>query len=282
MRPFCILCDYSGQMTPFYPQQDIVKCPECGLVFFYNRGNSLDPRDLYTTEYFHGAEYLDYPRAKQALQKTFAARVTELRKHKSEGRLFEIGAAYGFFLELAREHWQVSGIDVAHGAVEYAQKQLNLSVEHGEFLDLRDEHASYDIICMWDTIEHLANPIAYIEKANRWLRPGGILAVTTGDVGSIVARARKQHWRLIHPPTHLYYFSRETITQAFERFEMEIIHFSHVGYYRGLKAIIHGLFGTQEKQRHWLDQFLAKGGAAGIPVYLNLYDIMFVVAQKPE
>ena len=267
-------------MIPVYPQEGIEKCSECGLVFFRIK-DPFNPKELYTDEYFHGAEYLDYPRAKRALQKTFAARVRHLRKHKSEGRLFEIGAAYGFFLELAREHWQVRGIDIAQDAVEYAQKRLNLSVEQGEFLDLRDEHDSYDIICMWDTIEHLENPIAYLEKANRWLKPGGILAITTGDIGSFVARARKQHWRLIHPPTHLYYFSRETITQAFERFEMEIIHFSHVGYYRGLKAIIHGLFGTQEKQRHWLDQFLAKGGAAGIPVYLNLYDIMFVVAQKP-
>lgn len=247
---------------------------------FYSTGQTLDPKALYNNSYFQGAEHFDYLTAKSALQKTFAARIRHLQKFKPEGRLFEIGAAYGFFLELASRHWQVRGIDIAQDAVTFAREQLSLDVASGDFLHLEGEDEVYDIICMWDTIEHLENPIAYIEKASRWLKPGGILALTTGDIDSLVARARKQHWRLIHPPTHLFYFSENTLKQALERFDLHVIHCSHVGYHRGLKAMAHGLFEVPDQNRRWLNRILALGGSKDVSIYLNLFDILYVVAQK--
>ena len=59
-------------------------------------------------------------------------------------------------------------------------------------------------MCLWDTIEHLAEPEAYLEKIAKSLPVGGWLFLTTGDIGSPMARARGSRWRMIHPPTHLY------------------------------------------------------------------------------
>ena len=53
----------------------------------------------------------------------------------------------------------------------------------------------------------------YGEKAYEVLKPGGRLFLTTGDIGSWVARIQGPRWRLIHPPTHLHYFSKATITR---------------------------------------------------------------------
>ena len=60
---------------------------------------------------------------------------------------------------------------------------------------------------MWDTIEHLKRPDLFVQKAAADLRPGGLIALTTGDIGSLNARLRGARWRMIHPPTHLHYFS---------------------------------------------------------------------------
>jgi SAM-dependent methyltransferase len=276
----CALCKSPGPMQALYPGVALDRCPACGLVF-YRELNTVDPLAIYSRDYFHGAEYQDYRSSRAALQKTFRLRIRELVKYHSGGRLFEIGAAYGFFLDLAQKHWQVRGIDIAPDAVNYAREELKLAVEAGDFLDLPDEEGKYEIICMWDTIEHLVNPMAYLEKAARWLAPGGIIALTTGDIESLVARTQKEHWRLIHPPSHLFYFSRRTMHQALEQCGLTVRHASHVGYYRGVKAMLHGLFGSSPSKRPWLVRLLAMGGSKDIPVYLNLYDILFAVAQKP-
>lgn len=273
----CELCGYSGEMLPFYPKQAIVKCPTCQLVFY---GEEVDAESLYTAAYFTGGEYLDYLADKQVLQRNFGQRIKQLRKFKPNGRLLELGSAYGFFLELAQSYWEVRGIDITPEGVEYARHTLGLNVMLADFLTLPDEPESYDIICMWDTIEHLPHPVRFIEKASRWLKPDGVLVMTTGDIDSRVARFQKERWRLIHPPTHLFYFSVATLSQAVEKAGLEVVGVSHVGYYRSFKATLYGLFAVGGKKSAWLYQLLTMGGRIDFPIYLNLYDIMMLVARK--
>ena len=147
-------------------------------------------------------------------------------------RLFEIGSAYGFFLEVARQHFRsVEGIDISTAAAAYAKEQLGVQVAAGEFLAHRIA-GPVDVVCLWDTIEHLRDPHLYIEKAAAYLRRGGALAVTTGDIGSLMARWRGERWRQIHPPTHLHYFSKLTLAQLLERYGFTIAYAGYDGMYR--------------------------------------------------
>ena len=59
-----------------------------------------------------------------------------------------------------------------------------------DFLKWNVKSAQYDIICMWDTIEHLKRPDLFIKKINKVLKKDGLLALTTGDISSIVAKLR--------------------------------------------------------------------------------------------
>ena len=276
MQTCCELCGFDGSMDPVYPNYGIMACPNCSLVFY---SGEADPKKLYNKEYFHGGEYRNYLGDKSILQRNFLDRIKLLRKFNSTGRLLEIGSAYGFFLDLARHHWQVRGTEIAPEPAAYAREYLDLDVECVDFVSLLDEPDEYDIICMWDTIEHLNNPVSYLDKAHRWLKPEGIIAITTGDIGSLLARFQGERWRLIHPPTHLFYFSKETLSRALVQCGMEVVHFSHVGYRRGIKAMIYGLLGENNK-REWLHRLLDIGGTKDMSVYLNLYDIMLVVARK--
>jgi 2-polyprenyl-3-methyl-5-hydroxy-6-metoxy-1,4-benzoquinol methylase len=275
----CQLCGYIKEMISLYPKQQIVKCPSCQLIFY---AKEVKPASLYTKEYFTGNEYLDYLADRQILQRNFSRRIRKIRKFKPDGRLLELGSAFGFFLELAQAYWEVKGIDIVPEAIEYAYHTFGLNVIQVDFLTLPDEPESYDIICMWDTIEHLSHPIQTIEKANRWLKPGGILAVTTGDIESNLAQFQKENWRLIHPPTHLFYFSATTLRKAVEKVGLEVIDISYIGYYRSFKTILHGLFVLNNKKVAWIYQLLTLNGRINFPVYLNLFDIMMLIARKPN
>ena len=171
--------------------RDLVLCVSCGLVFFPWKVTREDAAELYDDAYFQGAEYLDYLSDRPVHEANFRRRVRQLKPWVPRGgRLFEVGCSFGLFLNLAREYWTVSGCDIAAGPCQYARDDLGLDVCCADFLDLPLEKGDIDAICLWDTIEHLGTPDLYLERMAERLLPGGIVALTTGDIGSILA-----HWQ---------------------------------------------------------------------------------------
>ena len=275
----CPLCGGQGPPEPLYVKRGICRCPGCGLVFY---NGPAEPSGLYTERYFAGEEYRDYVGDRADIQRNFADRVAAVRRHKPAGRLLEIGAAYGFFLDLARAHWQVRGIDVVPEAVAYGREKLGLDMRAADFLDLPDEPERYDAICLWDTIEHLRRPVETIRKAARWLAPGGVLAITTNDIDSSLARLRGGKWRQIHPPSHLFYFSARTLEMAVRQAGLETVELRHVGFHRRYKSMMHGLFVLGRRRSAWLYHLLTAGGRIDFSIYLNLGDIMMLIARKGD
>lgn len=273
----CELCGKSGEMLPHFPDKVIVRCPRCDLVFY--AGGAVDASTLYTNEYFSGGEYLDYVAERKMHQWNFADRIRDVRRYAPSGNLLEIGCAYGFFLDLARHHWKARGVDITPSGIEHA-RSLGLDATCVDFLDMPDEPESQDVICLWDTIEHLPRPVRVIEKAARWLKRGGVLFATTGDAGSLVARWRGERWRQIHPPTHLYYFSTETLSRAATSAGLQVVATPHVGYARSARAMLYIMLALRGGFTRTY-RLLTLGERLDFPVYLNLYDIVMLVARKP-
>lgn len=280
----CIICGYSGDFLPLYKEKNVVKCPACNLACADVDVSEEELLSLYDKDYFSGKEYLDYLSDKSIIQRNFQKIIKILSNYSDGGNLFEIGSAHGFFLELARERWQVEGIDVSESACNFARNQLSLDVTCNDFLSTDIEQGKYDIFCMFDTIEHLKAPHLYIKKISESIKEGGLLVITTGDIGSLVARLRKSKWRLIHPPTHLYYFSKETLRKLLKKYGFKIIFFGYLGYYRSIKLIIYSLLMLRankcEKLYCVLKYLLQKVGLAKASCYINLFDVMFIIAQK--
>ena len=182
-------------------------------------------------------------------------------------------------MEEARQFWTVLGCDVFPDACA-AARERGLDVACGDFLESPLEEGSFDVVALWDTIEHLARPDLYLEKASRLLRKNGIVALTTGDIGSLMARARGRRWRLIHPPTHLFYFDQQTLAALLRKMGIEIIHVEHCGFHRSLQQMLYStlVLGRKHPWNRKLARLLRE--PLNLSVYLNLYDIMMVVGRK--
>jgi hypothetical protein len=108
---------------------------------------------------------------------------------------------------------------------------------------------------------------------------GSLVAITTGDIASVNARLKRERWRLIHPPTHLHYFSRHSMQQMLDRLGFDVVYSRHCGFYRSAGAMLDGVFRLRWGLMH--AGATAQSSAIGrVPVYLNLYDIMYVIAVK--
>lgn len=274
----CVACT-ARQGEPIF--RDLVRCRECGLVYFPYRLSAEEVREIYSEAYFHGAEYLDYTADQPVHEANFQDRVRRLATFLPSGhRLFEIGCSYGFFLNQARSQWKVRGCDIAEEPCRYAREELGLDAQCADFLDLRIAPGEFDAFCMWDTIEHLDNPGSYLHRISRLLRPGGLLALTTGDLGSWLARWQGPRWRQIHPPSHLWYFSRETMERTLQRFGFEMISFRHVGMARSIGQIVYSLTSLHRDRPSWLYQLCEKTGLSQVQIHLNTFDLMMVVARR--
>ena len=84
------------------------------------------------------------------------------------------------------------GIDITKEGVEHARDKLGLNFFCDDLLKWDFNNRKYDIVCLWDTIEHLKRPDEYLKNIRVNMTDGGILALTTPDIGSLVARFRKK------------------------------------------------------------------------------------------
>src|SRR5207245_2380942 len=105
----------------------------------------------------------------------------------------------------------VEGVELAPVMVEHARNRLGLKVHASAFADVELEAEGFDVITMWDYIEHSTDPAGDLRRAAELLRPGGMLAVSTGDAGSIVARVSGRRWHLLTPRHHNFFFTRSSL-----------------------------------------------------------------------
>jgi 2-polyprenyl-3-methyl-5-hydroxy-6-metoxy-1,4-benzoquinol methylase len=255
----------------------IWRCEACGLGSAETSG--FDPGAYYTADYFcgkHGDGYADYRGAEPVLRREFARSVDFVRRFRPTGRLLDIGCAYGFFLKEAQSHFDVVGIELAEDAAE-SSRRAGLHVLSG----VADEGTmarigQVDVITMFDVIEHLLAPSETLALCCRYLRPGGVVVITTGDFGSLAARWAGRKWRLMTPPQHLWFFTRESMRRMAMAQALAMDHFDHPAKIVPLSLIVFQL-------RRMVGMRGAPAAAAsGIGVPVNLFDAMRVVLRKGE
>jgi SAM-dependent methyltransferase len=272
----CICCQETAH-TEVY--DGLERCTACGHIRALLDWTPEMFHELYTTGYFKGGEYEDYEEEGDALRYNFRKRLKELKKrHPDGGDLWEIGCAYGFFLEAAGKCFNAAGCDIARDAVASAVADRDVKAQCLNFLE-KEEGGPYDVICLWDTIEHLSRPDLYLEKAFSELKEGGTLALSTGDIGSRWARLRGRHWRLIHPPTHVHYFTPASLEALLMRLGYSDVEFRYPPFWRNVHNTVVKL--SQKHAFFSLFRPLTAHTPLGrINFPLNLFDLMTVYARK--
>jgi hypothetical protein len=119
-------------------------------------------------------------------------------------------------------------VEVAHAAVEFCNRNGLPNVTQGVLSDeLLQQVGPLDAIVMLDVIEHIDDVVGTMEMATRYLKPGGVIVLTTGDWNSLAAKLTGPRWRLLTPPLHLWYFTEKSLEALFQRFGCKKAHISH-------------------------------------------------------
>src|SRR5271165_1572786 len=276
----CLVCERSTDHSFLWEKSGspVFRCTACGLGSA-SKG-SFDPKAYYTTNFFNGnteGGYPDYVSSENVLRAEFRGVVDHARQMVPSGTLIEVGAAYGFFLLEAKAHYQVHGVEIAEEAAEFARAR-GLDVRTGSLTrQLLEEIGPIDVAVMLDVIEHLEHPKATLALCSEFLRPGGIVILTTPDFASALARITARGWRNMTPPQHLWFFTSVSIERMAGAVGLELYRIDHPWKRVPLSLITQLIcrYTGLELPRSVLTS-LSK---IGMPV--NLFDAMRVMLRKP-
>jgi len=161
-----------------------------------------------------------------------------VERFQKGGKLLDVGCSTGNFLnELTKRGiWDVEGIDSSPYAVSYAQERFGLKVQCGfiEEADLPTE--TYDVITMWDVLEHTYRPYFVIKKINNLLKNGGYFIFSVPNMRSLDRYIFGKYWMGWDLPRHLYLFPDKVLDNMLESAGFEIC---DRYYHKGLYLSVH-------------------------------------------
>lgn len=196
-----------------------VRCRDCGLVY-----SSPRPSESVLVEEYEFVEDAVYIREMNARRRTFARNLRHLERFMAPGRLVDIGANIGVFVDMARAAgWTAEGVEPSAWCAAKANEIFGLNIQTGGYGLLRGLPPGYDAVTSWDVIEHVDSPGDMLDVCRQILKPGGLLAFSTVDIGSWYARWRGKDWPWLMK-MHIYYFDRQTIRRYLETRGFEVLH----------------------------------------------------------
>lgn len=285
----CLFCGVHDERLRFRDgDYRVVECARCGHVYVNPRLPAERLHEMYQEEYWTSDRakefgYTEYLADASLYLRTYRMRSTVLDAYKrGPGRVLDVGCAAGFFLKvMADKGWTTTGIEISAPMVNYAKQQLGLDdVHRGDVLsvDLGDR-PPYDVITLWDVIEHLERPDEHLARVAELLADDGVLVLETQDVSSRFARAMGRKWQHYKHEEHLYHFHPDSLRRLLEQCGFRILENTPR---RGGKFVSMSFLVERVGKLHPALSLLASplkliGGAN---LYVNLRDEMVVVAAK--
>lgn len=198
---------YAATTDQFTAYGRVVRCADCGLVY-------TSPRPTAEALARGYGESSDEAYLAESSSRSINAHLSlnTIKACVSSGKLLEVGAAVGYFLNAARADFDVEGLELSAWAREQALRRFGLKLRPETIETAGLEAGGYDVVAMIDVIEHLTDPKAAVAAAARALKKGGILYIVTPDIGSLSAAVLRSYWWGLRP-AHIYYFDEKTLTR---------------------------------------------------------------------
>jgi SAM-dependent methyltransferase len=247
-------------------------CLDCGLLFQWPI-----PSPAKLTSAYAAVEDPLYLAEKANRYQTFRKALRFLGPARGR-RLLDVGAYCGYFLDVARSAgFDAEGLELSTWAAGHA-RSLGFRVMSESLAARASSQDRYDVLTLWDVVEHFADPRAELAAAHRLLAPGGTIHVSTIDAASLIARLLGARWPWLME-MHLFYFDRSTLPMLLEELGFRVL--ATKGYTHTVSAGY--LLRKVEASFPWLRlpaRLLRAAVPAQLPIPINLGDNMVVSAVK--
>lgn len=190
--------DYNRALSPDI--FDYYRCRQCKCIFLSKIPPNLG--DYYPSNYYEIPTDLE-KFVRHARKESY--KIDIIRRFKTEGRLLEIGPAFGSFCYLAKDAgFHTEAIEMDASCCNFLKDSLGIEAIQSDCAEIALKSlAPYDVVALWHVIEHLPNPWSTLEAIIQKLNPGGILVVAAPNPDALQFKLFKKHWTHVDAPRHL-------------------------------------------------------------------------------
>jgi len=189
--------------APDYISQDVFSvircrvCEACATIPL--------PPDL--SRYYPSAYRAYGPLASAVLHSVYRSRVRSWAKmFGAPGKVLEVGCGTGIMLKAFRDAgWAAKGTERTAEAAEIGRTQYGLDIVSVGIESLPESDA-FDLILLFQVLEHMPNPKEIVEECFKRLKPGGMLVIGVPNIGSWQAKTGRAEWLHLDVPRHLVHF----------------------------------------------------------------------------
>lgn len=263
-------------LDDYHKHAQIVRCGSCSLVYT----NPMEDMKTILKGYGEVVDegYLTTEKYRKLLS---LKHLSAVEKVKKKGKILDIGCFAGFFLELAKEKgWEAYGIEPSAWAANIAKKRgITIAGKDIDTAKLQPEF--FDVVTMWDVIEHLPNPQEVIKIIHKTLKKDGIVAFGTPNIESVFAKILKGNYPYLIR-MHIILYSPKTLKKLFEENGFKVIHTSTYGRTYPVGYIFDRIKINNPIFRYVKNKIVSYKKIADTTIHLNLRDEFTIIAQKTE
>ena len=206
----------------------MVECSACHTLYQNPRPT---PESI---NHYYPSQYQPYTKAvaeERPIQQFF--RKYGLRKrvqlaqkyHPQGGHLLDVGCSTGDFIaEVAHDpQWCAIGIEPSFYAIHYAHQRLNLHVAQATLNDAPFANKQFDVITMWDVLEHVHDPMSVLAKSAELLKPQGILIINHPNCDSLDRKLFGKYWAGFELPRHITLFPLDILKKVEQQLKLQLV-----------------------------------------------------------
>jgi SAM-dependent methyltransferase len=205
----------------------IIECHTCGISQTLPLPDFSDLIQYYPHIYYPtgSASEMYY---KNHIERFQVDKLKKIQTYSQTGRLLDIGCGVGHFIRTAlSQGYAAEGIEFSEVAAAAGREQWDLQIVSGDFLSSQFVPESFDIITLWQVLEHLRQPREVLLKIRSLLKPGGLLVIAVPNFASIQAKIFRDRWYHLDIPRHLFHYSPESLVKILDTCNFHVDKIDH-------------------------------------------------------
>lgn len=269
--PVCDSKDYKHELEKY--GIPLVKCKNCELRF--HTKIPADPNDIYQatdyTVYTKGETEEHFKYRRERFGRERVRLLEEYCGDLSDKTLLDVGCGNGYFLAVAKEVIKrCVGSEFSAHLREFAQDKTGVTI-YSEPLEEFPER-DFDIITVFDVIEHIPDPVSFIQAAAKLLTPGGHILLYTPNFDSFSVRVMRERSSIVDGTEHVILFNHTSLKKLGKRAGLEVIHMETRGLDVHSILAYHSYLGKEANVFlvQWLNELQAMIDASGAADYLRV------------
>ncbi|MDI6806453.1 MAG: class I SAM-dependent methyltransferase [Candidatus Aenigmarchaeota archaeon] len=224
-----VLIDSHKNDKYFPPDVEVktVVCKNCSLVYRNPQPTKRELFDFYSHSYRKDLPTKKYITSSNIINKE---RLEWFNSHVKLrcGKILDVGCSTGNFLNLCKSKgWETYGIEPTIEYAKFGREKYKLNIQSRFLEDARFQKSFFDVITLFQVLEHSRNPTKVLLQLKNWLKPNGLIYITVPNI----LKPDKIELAKYFAGPHLFFFSPNTLSLLFKKTGFEIVALEEIKYY---------------------------------------------------